>query len=298
MASPLARGLFHRGIGESGVLVNTLPPLQTRVEAEATGVKFAETEFGTSSLAALRAKPAREMLDAALKYPRQHFYPDIDGYVVPADCRAIYAAGRQSHVALLAGWNRDEGSREDLLDKDEVTVANYLGHVRKRFGADADKFLKLYPATTDAAAGRAAQDFGGDRDVAYPTWKMLELHLATGGAPVYRYEFDQTLPLPAGAKPDTEATAPHAAEIEYVFQVLWSRDLPWRPEDYAVSELMASYWTNFAKTGNPNGPGLPEWPAYHRRDGYQVMHLSAKPGAAPDEHRARYEFLDRLGSPP
>ncbi len=298
MASPLARGLFHRGIGESGVFVNTLPPLQTRDEAEATGVRFAETEFGTSSLAALRALPARKLLAAALKYPRQRFYPDIDGYVVPADCRSIYAAGRQSHIALLAGWNRDEGSREDLLDKDEVTVANYIAHVWKRFGPDADRFLKLYPADTDAAAGRAAQDFGGDRGVAYPTWKWLELHLATGGSPVYRYEFDQAPPLPVDAEPGSEPQAYHSAEIEYVFRVLSSKNLPFRPEDHDVSELMASYWTNFAKTGNPNGPGLPTWPAYDRPDGYQVMHLSSKPGAAPDEHRARYEFLDQLGSPP
>ena len=296
MASPLARGLFHRAIGESGVFFDTIPPLQSRVEAEETGVKFAEAAFGTSSLEALRAKPAREILDAALKYPREHFYPDIDGYVMPAGCPSIYAAGRESHVALLAGWNRDEGNFKGLLGEDESTVANYVAHAKARFGGNADAFLKLYPATTDAGARRAAQDFDGDRNVAYATWKWLELHLATGGSPVFRYEFDQTLPFPAEAKPGTEPTAPHASEIEFVFQVLSSKDLPWRPEDHAVSEMMASYWTNFAKTGNPNGPGLPQWPAYNSADGYQVMHLSAKSGAAPDEHRDRYEFLDRLGS--
>jgi para-nitrobenzyl esterase len=96
------------------------------------------------------------------------------------------------------------------------------------------------------------------------------------------------------AKPGTEPRAPHASDIEYVFQVLSSKNLPWRPEDYALSELMASYWTNFAKTGNPNGPGLPAWPEYDSRDGYQVMHLTPKPRALPDDHRTRYEFLDQL----
>ena len=88
--------------------------------------------------------------------------------------------------------------------------------------------------------------------------------------------------------------APHASDIEFVFQVLSSRNLPWRTEDREVSDLMASYWTNFAKTGDPNGPGLPRWPAYTARDGYEVMHLRAKPAVMPDQNRARYEFLDRL----
>ena len=81
------------------------------------------------------------------------------------------------------------------------------------------------------------------------------------------------------------------SEIEFVFQVLSSRKLPWRPEDRAVSELMGSYWSNFAKTGDPNGEGLPRWPAYNQ-DGYQVMHLSAGPRAAADEQRPRYLLLD------
>ena len=76
--------------------------------------------------------------------------------------------------------------------------------------------------------------------------------------------------------------------------MLSSKDLPWRPEDQKVSDLMGSYWSNFAKTGNPNGRGLPKWPEYRSQDRYEVMHLLAEPHAAPDGHRARYELLDRL----
>jgi para-nitrobenzyl esterase len=79
-----------------------------------------------------------------------------------------------------------------------------------------------------------------------------------------------------------------------VFRMLSSRNLPWRPEDQEVSELMAAYWTNFAKTGDPNGPNLPHWPAYDSRDYYQVMHIAAKPAATPDNHRDRYEFLEQV----
>jgi para-nitrobenzyl esterase len=293
MASPLARGLFHRAIGESGALFSANPPMRTRAQAEEAGVKFARAAFGTASIDALRSLPAREVLDAALKLPWAYFDPDIDGYFLPADCRAIFAAGGQSRVPLIAGWNRDEGHFESFFGKLEPTAANYDALARARFGARAGEFLRLYPATTDAEARRAAQDLAGDDFIAHDTWKWIEAHLRTGRSPLFRYEFDQTLPLPEDAPPGTEPAAHHANDIEYVFRVLSSKHLPWRPQDREVSELMSDYWTNFAKTGDPNGPGLPRWPAYGAADGYQVMHIAVNPRAVPDGLRARQEFLER-----
>ena len=293
MASPLAQGLFQRAIGESGAFFSATRPPKSRTEAEAAGVKFTQVAFGTTSIEALRAIPAKNLLKMALKQPREYFRPAIDGYFLPEDCLSIYAAGRQSHVPLLAGWNRDEGGFKSYFTNDAPTVKNYVTRAHAFFGTNAEAFLQAYPASTDAEAKRAAQDFAGDRFAGYATWKWLEMQLQTGGSPVYRYQFDQTLPLPANAKKGTEPTAPHACEIEYVFRMLSAKPLPWRPEDRAVSELMADYWTNFAKTGDPNGPGLPPWPAYHRQDGYPVMHLAATSGSAPDRRRDRYEFLDR-----
>ncbi len=294
MASPLARGLFHRAIGESGAHIGATLRMKSRDQAEQEGVKFAESALGTASLEALRAMPAQEVLEAAMKQPWDYFKPDVDGYFVLADCPSLYAAGGQMHIPLLAGWNKNEENYYAFFDKDEPTVQNYVGHAKARFGADAEAFLRLYPAATDAQAKQAAADFDGDKFMGYGTWKWLELQLKTGESQVFRYEFDQTLPLPADAKPGTEPTAPHASEIEFVFRVLSSRNLPWRAEDQMVSELISSYWTNFAKTGDPNGPGLPKWPEYNSRDGYQVMHIEANPGSAPDEHRDRYKFLDQL----
>ncbi len=294
MAAPAARGLFQKAIGESGAFFGTTLSTATLAKAEQQGVKFAEAAFGTSSIAALRARPAQEILAAAARQPRRSFTPIVDGYVLPEECASIYAAGRQAHVPLLAGWNRDEGSYEELLGHDAPTLANYTADAKARFGARADAFLQVYAASNDAEARRAAQDFGGDMFIGYPTWKWLELHRRTGASPVYRYEFDQTLPPAPDAKPGSEPVAPHASEIEFVFQMLPSRHLPWRPEDREVSNLMASYWTNFAKTGNPNGPDLPNWPACVESNGFQVMHLQVPAAAAPDAHRTRYKFLDRL----
>ena len=114
---------------------------------------------------------------------------------------------------------------------------------------------------------------------------------------MYRYHFEQAPPQPAG-KPSRGAY--HSADIEYVFETLPSKDLPWTDNDRKLSDIISSYWTNFAKTGDPNGPGLPKWPPTTSKDGYEVMHLSeangGAPHPAPDSVRARYELLDRIST--
>ena len=293
MASPLARGLFKRAIGESGAFFGDTLRLQPRARTEKADGEFARSALGTASLAALRAKPAAEILQAALKQQPLRFAPNIDGYFLPDDVRAIYFRGKQAHVPLLAGWNADEGSYRTIFGKDEPTGQNYVTRVRAMFGGKADTILNLYPGTTGDQAKRSAQDLAGDQFIGYATWKWLEVHQETGKSPVFRYEFDQTLPLQSG-NPGAEPSAPHASEIEFVFQALSSRKLPWRPEDRKLSDMISSYWTNFAKTGDPNGEGLPRWPSYGSQTEHQLLHLSAAPHAAPDEHRPRYLFLDGL----
>ncbi|MEO7600159.1 MAG: carboxylesterase family protein [Opitutus sp.] len=288
MASPNAKGLFHRAIGESSSLFRVTSLLKTRAEAEQLATGFIEKEFGTASLEALRARPAAEILESTLKQPRPSFGAIVDGYILPNDTRSTYGSGQQAHVPLLAGWNTDEGGPAALLQKDAPTLANFQARARARYGDRAQAFLQAYAASNDKEAKLAARDFGTDNTTGYAMWKWLELHRQTGKSPVYRYFFEQTLPL----APGTEPVSPHASEIEYVFRVLPSRELPWQQEHRDVSELMASYWTNFAKAGNPNGPGLPNWPEY-KADTYSVMHLQENAAAAPDTRRARYEFLDQ-----
>jgi len=103
--------------------------------------------------------------------------------------------------------------------------------------------------------------------------------------------------MPAAGPGKVSPGAYHSSEIEFVFGALKSKHVPWRPEDWKVSELMTSYWSNFAKTGDPNGPGLPKWPAYGPGKGYKVMHLVAEPRVETDKHRNRYKLLESLDTP-
>ncbi len=298
VASPLARGLFHKAIGESGALFSATRPTPTVAQAQKEWAEFAERTLHANTLASLRAMSAADLLEATVKPKHPRIGAVIDGYVLPSDSVSIYGNGRQAHVPLLAGWNRDEGSADGLLGNKPATLDNYIAAVKQRYGSHADEVLRVYHATNDAEAKRAAADLQGDNFIGYSTWKWLELHRKTSGSPVYRYEFDQPLPAGTPAMPSFELRVPHASDIEFVFETLPERHIPWTPAwseaDWRASQMLATYWTNFAKTGNPNGGGLPNWPTYDAKTGFEVMHLQAAAAAQPDVHRARYLLLDKL----
>jgi para-nitrobenzyl esterase len=196
---------------------------------------------------------------------------------------ATYAAGKQAHVPLLAGWNRDENS---ALAKD-MTVEKWKAFAAEHFADRADEFLNLYPGDTDEQAARSAIDYGSDAFIAFGTWKWIEAHRKTGESPIYRYHFELAAPP---SKFHQGWFAFHSDDIEYVFGALDTRPgAEWRPEDRKLSEQMMSYWTNFARTGDPNGPGLPAWPKYDKDD--SLIHLDGAITAGPDTRRPRYEFL-------
>jgi para-nitrobenzyl esterase len=294
MASPLARGLFVRAIGESGgALGRRVRPLS---EAETHGVKFAQSAFGGARLPGLRAVKAEHLLETAQNACKATdcgvLSPDIDGYFLPAPVPQIYAAGMQAHVPLLAGWNRDEGTWQIVDAPTKPTLEKLPAMAAQRFGARAGEFLKVYAAGSDEEALRVAEDFAGDTFIAYSTWAWMEAHLKTGSSAVYRYRFD--LASPGDPNHPVSVGAFHSDEIEYVFGNLDSRaGAVWRPEDYALSELMQSYWTNFARDGDPSGAGVPKWPAYDASANWQVMHLAPEPAVASDSHRGRYLFLQQ-----
>jgi para-nitrobenzyl esterase len=307
MASPLAKGLFHKAIGQSGAFFTTgagtlaLAPLML---SEQQGVKFAGA-LGADSLAALRAKPGADVLQAAMSAMKGQpwFSPNVDGYFLPAHAARIYEQGQQHGVPLLAGWNADEIRSSVTLRTQKPTAESFAAEVRKRFGDRADDVLKAYPATSDAEAIESAAALASDTFIGYSTWKWIETHLETARAPVYRYSFDRKIPVEPGhtvnGMPVTsrDIGARHAGEIEYVFGALALSlpQVPWEPVDKTLSDAMTTYWATFARTGDPNGAGLPTWPRYEAGTRL-VLHLDETIRAAPDATRARYEVLDAIGS--
>jgi para-nitrobenzyl esterase len=287
MASPLADGLFHKAIGESGAYFGTgalsLLPLG---QAEARGTALASA-VGAASLAELRATPP-ERLIAALGDDLVRFSPILDGDVLPTDPGDVFAEGGQHKVPLLAGWNSAE------VKLPSVTAAAFEERLRGVFPQDLEAARAVYPAHDDLEARASAIALASDGFTAYSTWKWIELHAGVGGVPVYRYLFDQPMPTDSGPPPPDDPGAAHAMEIEYVFGTLDSRHLAWRDEDRRVADLTATWWTNFAKTGDPSGPGLPHWPAWRTGGEGQLMRINAAAAAEPERDRARYEFLDGM----
>ena len=310
MASPLAKDLIAGVIGESGSIVGK-PYAIPMAEAEQLGLRFAATlGHGKSpSLATLRALPAERFVEAQFE-GGPWFNMTVDGSFFPEPPIEIYAADEQAHVPLLAGSNSEESRYDVVLDREKPTVANHRRALRRLYGHRADEVFKLYPATNAIQVMEAARDLASDRFVGYTTWKWLDLATRTGGQPTYYYLFDRRLPTrrseapagpPRGALGQSQLAvdlepqprgAPHAAEIEYALGNLdLNKANAWTPQDYAVSKVMQSYFADFIKTGNPNGPGLPTWPRFEQG---QRLILDVQTRAEPEKVRARYKLFDRL----
>jgi para-nitrobenzyl esterase len=292
MASPLSKGVIHAAIGESGAFFAETLSAKRLEESERRDAVFAES-LGMKSIGQLRGASAENILEAARSAKDTYrFGPNIDGYFMPASASEIYLKGEQAHVPLMAGWNRDEGSYQQFFGQEEVNRENYLAKIRQKFGEGATEALKLFPGGSDEEVKNSAALLNTADFIALGTWKWIEMHLQTGEAAVYRYEFDHVPPASEGHEAEA-GLAYHSAEIEYVFATLDWKKVSWRPEDYKLSEQMGTYWTNFAKTGNPNGADLAEWPKYEEKSGYQVVHLEAAPRAMADTQRQQFVFLDK-----
>jgi para-nitrobenzyl esterase len=292
MASPLAHGMFHKAIGESGAFWDGRHgPLQNFQEARARGVAFARQQ-GDASIAALRAMPA-ELLNAAApwSFERDHvvaaFSPSIDCHVVPDVPARRFLLAKQMHIPLLAGWNSAEEFPFMARSLPAQSAQAFRNAAAAMFGTERlAEFLEIYAAGSDAQAKASVAALTGDMVVGEQCWQWLRLHRASTRAPVYGYHFNYTSPY--------TPIASHVTEIPFVFGTLTPQQVigstaPPAEADRALAQTIMSYWVNFAMRGDPNGSGLPFWPAYDENDIVQILGTTIEP--RPNPQADRFGFL-------
>ena len=278
LVSPEARGLMSGAIGESSAAMGPLDSqapgsIASLAATEKAGADYAAT-LGAKTLADLRRLPPDKFLSSP-PWAR----PIVDGWIVPAAPKDAFTAGRQTDVPTLIGSNAQEANFPTL--QPPAKAKDFDSFLTSSFGPFGPRLQKAYPFTTDDEAWRAKVDFLTDFGSRWQMWSWARLQARTGKAPVFYYQFEQPEPLKDKALGRKIGT-PHASEMLFVFQNDRLPDWDWGPQDRRLAGQMADYWTNFAKTGDPNGPGLPRWPRFSQahRD---VMRLKADPapGALP-----------------
>ena len=252
-----ARGLYHGVIAESASWSGVrMEKMQTLADAEAAGKENAQ-KIGANSLADLRAKSADEIMKMA---PGR---PIVDGWYVMEDLSRAYAAGRQTDVDVLVGSNQNEAGFA-FFGVPKGTASEFAAQIKDRFADRADQFLKIYPAGNDAESN-ASQIASFNDEIAWNmrSWAMSEARRGKGKAFLY---FFTRVPPANGNQPNRGAI--HTAEIPYA---LGNAGRNWTDADRKLSDVMTSYWVNFATAGDPNGKSLPEWPQFLQQYGNAMM---------------------------
>ena len=286
MVSPLARGLFHAAIAESegGDMgpAGTQEGMALLAGAERGGVAFAKT-FGAQSIAQLRQVPADKI--TASDFPglpavanSDMALPIVDGYVIPDDPYTLCAAGKQADVPLLLGYNANESAHMFS----PVSRGAFIANVRQHYGAMAEQFLALYPASSAAEALRSQGRLWVESTFGWHIWSWARLHARTSHSKVYLYHF-------VGGNPV------HGGELPYVFLYGLSGSSP--KQEREMAETISAYWTHFAKSGNPNAAGLPRWPPFDEHEETTLfLGKSFTPGEAPDhdQHVLMDAYMSRV----
>lgn len=255
-ASPLTKGLISGAISESGGSFGPNRPttypgenMKLLSDAENDGLAIMNG-LGCSSIDEMRALPAEKFVERGLAAGGG--WPIVDGYVIPDDQFVMYENGNYNDIPVLIGYNSDEGASFS----GEKDPAKHIESVQSRYGQFADALLEVYPVT-ETSVPKSARDLMRDAAFGWQTWAWARLQTETGKSPAYLYYFDQHPEYPEDS-PRAGYESPHGSEMEYVFHKI-NENKQNDPVEKGLENLIFTYWVNFAKYGNPNGEGLPQW---------------------------------------
>ena len=300
LASPLARGLFHKAIGQSASCLNSIGAHDMNGFERGTALVDA---LGTSAdLTAMRAATPQQILAAAASTNwAQASRIVVDGWALPEPPRDIYTHARQAPVPLLVGSLSNEGNQLLPLN-DQLSLQQLQDYAQAAAGEQAAELLTYYQAELAVSPGLAQRAIATDRFLTYGMRNWASLQTAAG-APTYLYYMDHEPPafrLYVPARPDLElpdgprsAGAYHSGDLAYVFANTGKIGMDWNERDHAFARQVASYWTNFARTGDPNGDGLPAWAPYDTESRNTML---LREGASETVAGVRTEIMDLLDS--
>ncbi|MGC4938671.1 carboxylesterase/lipase family protein [Kribbella sp. DT2] len=295
-ATRLAKGLVDGIIGASGACMGTVgdtardDQTDTKAVAAAAGRRLTD-KLGGASVEELRAMPVERVLDAA-KSIKGHWRPSLDGYVLDRPPAEIYAAGHQLDVPTLVGSNADEASLA-LASPPDSDVDKYQASVRETHGANAERFLQLYPGETEKQVLESLLQAETDKIMTRAMYRWAGLQTRTGEASAYLYHFTRTPPEPGLEK----FGAYHGAEVMYAYGNLGKdNSAEYGDADYRLRDQMSAYWINFVRSGDPNSPGLPAWPTFAQTP-EQVMEFGDDSAMAPRPRRTAIDFWMGYGGP-
>jgi len=287
-ASPLAKGLFQGAISESGGSFGPSRQTQTFPGENMKRLKYAEKDgelyvkkAGVASVTELRKMDAD-------KLPSRGFggsWPIVDGYVITDDQHTLYEEGKYNDIPILVGYNSDEGASFSP----GRTPEEYIAGVKNRYGKFADDLIKAYPVGENSVP-KTARDLARDAAFGWQTWAWARLQSKTGKSKVYYYYFDQHPDYPKDS-PRYGYGSPHGQEVAYVFNHLDASNPQTTKSDIEISDAMSTYWTNFAKFGNPNGVGVPQWPAFSEANPV-LMYFEQTPHTGPVPSAESLNVLD------
>jgi para-nitrobenzyl esterase len=279
IASPLAKGLFHKAIPQSGGLLSNMLS-QNLAKAEEQGITLMK-KANANSIAELRKKPA-EALQALSNNPEVgRFGTTLDGYVLPHDLMEHFKKGLHNQTPILTGWVTGDGS---FLGDAKMTVDAYKKEAQTKYGDKADAFLSIFPAATDDEVKTVKQK------LTLLGFAGMPSHLLAGFNPktTYLYQFGH---VPAEKPNFPNYGAFHTSEVPYTLHNLHTWNRPWQPLDKDLENIISTYWVNFAKTGNPNGGTLPEWKSYDKHLG-NIMLLGDKVEVKTAFLKKEFDFLE------